>query len=62
MQKNEQQTATATANTGRRIQRRIGNTTYNVSVHFSGSSRETMNDKILRLIQNEAASGKAVGL
>lgn len=40
--------------------RRIGSTTYRVSVHFSKTSRETMNDKILRLIKNEAASGKAV--
>ena len=35
--------------------RRIGNTTYRVGVHFSGSSRETMGDKILRLVKNEAA-------
>jgi hypothetical protein len=39
--------------------RRIGSTTYRVSVHFSRTSRETVNDKILRLIKNEAASGRA---
>ncbi len=33
--------------------KRIGSTTYRVSVHFSKTSRETMNDKILRLIKNE---------
>ena len=40
--------------------RRIGSTTYRVSVHFSKTSRETVNDKILRLIKNEAASGRVV--
>jgi hypothetical protein len=34
--------------------KRIGTTTYRVSVHFSKTSRETANDKILRLIKNEA--------
>ena len=43
----------------RTITRRIGNTNYRVNVHFSKTSRETMNDKIMRLIKNEA-SGKAV--
>jgi hypothetical protein len=46
----------------RTFTRRIGSTTYRVGVHFNGNSRETMNDKILRLIQNEAACGKAAGL
>lgn len=35
--------------------KRIGSTNYRVSVHFSKTSRETMNDKILRLVKNEAA-------
>ncbi len=39
--------------------KRIGSTTYKVSVHFSLTSRETMNDKITRLIKSEAANGKA---
>ena len=34
--------------------KRIGSTTYKVSVHFSKTSKETMNDKILRLIEREA--------
>ena len=33
--------------------KRIGSTTYKVSVHFSRTSKETMNDKILRLIERE---------
>ena len=32
---------------------RIGNTTYEVSFHFSTASRETMSDKINRLIRRE---------
>ena len=43
------------------MQKRIGSTTYQVSVHFSKTSTETIGDKISRLIQNEAESGKAVG-
>ena len=34
--------------------KRIGSTTYRVRVHFSRISRETIDDKILRLIKNEA--------
>lgn len=34
--------------------KRIGSTNYRVRVHFSSTSRETMNDKILRLVRNEA--------
>lgn len=34
--------------------KRIGSTTYRVSVHFSKTSRVTVKDKILRLIKNEA--------
>ena len=41
--------------------KRIGSTNYSVSVYFSKTSQETMNDKITRLIQNEAESGKAAG-
>jgi hypothetical protein len=33
---------------------KIGSTTYTVSVHFSRTSKETMQDKILRLIEREA--------
>lgn len=40
--------------------KRIGHTTYRVSVHFSNTSRETMDEKIIRLIQNESADRKAV--
>ena len=33
---------------------RIGSTTYKVTVHFDEAERETMTDKIVRLIGNEA--------
>ena len=40
--------------------KRIRGTTYQVTVHFSKTSTETINDKITRLIQNETENGKAV--
>ena len=36
------------------ITKRIGSTTYKVSVHFSWTSRETMGDKLIRLIERDA--------
>lgn len=36
-----------------RMTKRIGSTTYKVNVHFSRTSKETMGDKILRLIEND---------
>lgn len=38
--------------------RRIGNTVYRVNVHYSKTSKETMSDKITRLVKNDI-SGKA---
>ena len=38
------------------IYRRIGSTTYKLRVHFSDTAQETMNDKILHLIQHEAVT------
>jgi len=35
--------------------KKIGSTTYEVSIYFSKTSKETISDKILRLIKNEAA-------
>ena len=34
--------------------KRIGKTTYKVKVHFNPNSRETMSDKIIRMLRNEA--------
>jgi len=36
------------------ITRKIGNTTFDIFVHFSETSKETFTDKVLRLIQNDA--------
>jgi hypothetical protein len=36
--------------------KRIGNTTYEVKIHFSETSKETLTDKVLRLIRNEVVS------
>ena len=36
-----------------RLIRRIGTTTYEVSIHFSDTSKETMADKIKRLIEQD---------
>ena len=36
--------------------RRIGGTTYKVRVAFSESGKETMEDKILRMIRNEVVT------
>ena len=36
-----------------KLRKRIGSTTYVVSVHFSKTSKETLEDKILRLIEGE---------
>jgi hypothetical protein len=33
--------------------KQIGKTTYKVKVHFSKTSKETMSDKIKRMLQNE---------
>ena len=40
--------------------KRLGSTNYRVSVHFSQTSRETMSDKIMRLIRNDT-DGKEAG-
>ena len=34
--------------------RKIGKTTYRVTIHFSETSKETMSDKIKRLILNDS--------
>jgi len=41
--------------------KRIGGTTYQVVVHFSKTSKETISDKISRIIQRETFIGKAAG-
>jgi hypothetical protein len=56
--------ATATATTveprreSRTITRRIGSTDFEIAVFFSDTNKETLNDKVTRLIKSEA--GKEV--
>lgn len=40
------------------VNRRIGSTIYRVKVYGSETATETMEDKILRLIQNEAMNSR----
>ncbi|MCL2562711.1 MAG: transposon-encoded TnpW family protein [Oscillospiraceae bacterium] len=39
--------------------RRIGSTTYRVTARFNPINQETMEDKILRMMQNEIATEEA---
>ena len=41
-----------------RMRKRIGSTVYEVRVHFNQDAKETMDDVIMRIIRNEARSGK----
>jgi hypothetical protein len=36
-----------------KLLRRIGSTTVEITVHFSNTSKETMEDKLLRMIERE---------
>ena len=36
--------------------KRIGKTTYQVTVHFNPDSKETMSDKIIRMLKSEVQS------
>ena len=38
--------------------KRIGKTTYRVRVHFNQNSRETMQDKIIRMLRNEVSQSQ----
>ena len=35
------------------LERKIGKTTYEVSLYFSQTSKERMSDKVIRLLENE---------
>ena len=38
------------------ITKKIGNTTFDIHIHFSETSKETFTDKVLRLIRNDAVT------
>ena len=48
---NNTATATAAPSSAGRMTRRVGNTTYRVTLHFKENGKEDMNDKIKRLIK-----------
>ena len=52
----EQLIQTITTQTQRTFTRRIGSTTYRVTAHFSATSRETLEAKVLRMMKNEIAT------
>ena len=43
------------------FRRKIGNTVYRVSVSYSATSKEGLNDKILRLAKNDLTRSETVG-
>jgi hypothetical protein len=45
-----------------RMTKRIGQTTYKVTIHFSKTSRETLHDKMLRLILREVENAERESL
>jgi len=49
-----QDEATTTARESRVITRRIGSTDFEIAVFFSATNKETLDDKIKRLIKSEA--------
>lgn len=53
--KNTENKATAAQQSAERpaLVKTIGKTTYRVTIHFSATSRETMSDKIKRMLRNE---------
>ena len=55
---NNTATNTATCPT---VRKQIGKTTYIVRVHFSQTSKETMDDKVLRLIKNDIRNAAMCG-
>jgi len=55
MQKQESGKADNGKNKPLHLTKRIGQTTYKVNVHFSETSKATISDKIIRLIEREGA-------
>jgi len=53
MQKNKPTANTERIAAGSRFTKRIGSTVYKVEVYFNKDTKETMEDKLLRLIERE---------
>ena len=54
------QTATKTTSAPKpqTVKRKIGKTTYELSLHFSKTSTERMSDKVMRLLENDLSAKK----
>ena len=52
---NNLQTKPTTAERKHDLVKKIGKTTYRVNVHFNPKARETMSDKIIRMLRNEVS-------
>ena len=61
MAKTKNTATTATDQTATVLVRKIGKTTYMVGIHFSQTSKETMDDKVLRLIKNDIRNAAMCG-
>ena len=61
MAKTKNTTTTATEQTAPVLVRKIGKTTYMVGIHFSQTSKETIDDKVLRLIKNDIRNAAMCG-
>ncbi|MDE7220979.1 MAG: transposon-encoded TnpW family protein [Oscillospiraceae bacterium] len=53
-----QTTIPTTPQSKRTLEKRIGHTTYEVHICFNEQSKESMNDKICRLIKNQIADSQ----
>lgn len=53
MAKTKNTAPTTSEQTAPVLVRKIGKITYMVGIHFSHTSKETMDDKVLRLIKND---------
>jgi|GEM_PF-1495048 len=54
---NRQSATAEIATADNTFSKKIGRATYNVQVFFSKRSKESFNDKLLRLIKNDVANG-----
>ena len=54
----EKTTTTATKTEQPDFVKRIGKTTYKVNVHFSTTNKETMSNKIIRMLKSEVSQMK----
>ena len=61
MAKTKNTAPTTTEQTASVLVRKIGKTTYMVGIHFSQTSKETMDDKVLRLIKNDIRNAAMCG-